>query len=441
MEDFNRNSNGENHYERNDGNAKTYYYTVSGEPEEKIKSKRGKRTAALAILIVVCVIMSSVATSLMTSYFYKNSGKGDYAGTGTGSTNNGQPSGNQPSTGVNDTIIINKNETDKENQIGGSIGDENMSVVQVTHLVADSVVEITTSSVKYNVYYGQYVESGAGSGVIIGRSDTNSKIYYVVTNHHVVNDAEKIYLTLRDGTELEGTFISSDVISDIALVQIESEAELTVAKLGNGKNVLVGEDVVVIGNPLGQLGGTVTNGIISALEREVTVDGLKMKLMQTNAAISPGNSGGGMFNMSGELIGIINAKSTDESAEGLGFAIPIDYAYEIISDLLTRGYVSGRAALPVDFQEYTYTVSIMGQTSTYLVISGVEEGSSLKLNDIIYSIDDHQITTQNSLLAVLSNYKVGDTVELSVARTSGRTQKLYTYSVKLVESVPSAVSE
>ena len=439
MGDFDRN-NGENQYERNDSNAKTYYYTVSGEPEEKLKAKRGKRTAALAILIVVCVLMSSIATSLMTSYFYKNEGKGDYAGTGTGSTNGGQSSGNQSSSGVNDTIIINKNDTDNKSEIGGNVGDENMSVVQVTHLVADSVVEITTSSVKYNVYYGQYVESGAGSGVIIGQSDTNAKIYYVVTNHHVVDDAEKIYITLRDGTELEGKFISSDVISDIALIQIESENALNVAKLGNGNNVLVGQDVVVIGNPLGQLGGTVTNGIISALEREVTVDGLKMNLMQTNAAISPGNSGGGMFNMSGELIGIINAKSTDESAEGLGFAIPIDYAYGIITDLLKYGYVSGRAALPVDFQEYTYTVSIMGQTSTYLVISGVKSGLDLKLNDIIYSIDGQQITTKNSLLAVLSDYKVGDAVELSVARTSGRTQKLYTYSVTLVESVPSTVS-
>lgn len=439
MQDFDRN-NGENQYERNDSNAKTYYYTVSGESEDKIKAKKGKKTAALAILIVVCVLMSSIATSLMTSYFYKNAGKGDYSGTSLGSTNNGQSSGNQSSSGVNDTIIINKNESDKNDQISGAIGDENMSVVQVTHLVADSVVEITTSSVKYNVYYGQYVESGAGSGVIIGRSDTNGKIYYVVTNHHVVDDAEKIYITLRDGTELEGKFISSDVISDLAIIQIESENDLNVAKLGNGNNVLVGEDVVVIGNPLGQLGGTVTNGIISALEREVTVDGLKMNLMQTNAAISPGNSGGGMFNMSGELIGIINAKSTDDSAEGLGFAIPIDYAYEIITDLLTHGYVSGRAALPVDFQEYTYTVSIMGQTSTYLVVSGVGSDSELKLNDIIYSVDGHQITTKNSLLAVLSDYKVGDTVELVVARTSGRTQKLYTYSVTLVESVPGTLS-
>jgi len=441
LEDFNRNNSGENQYEKRDDNAKTYYYTVSGEPEKKVRAKRRGKTAALILLIVACIAVSSIATSFMTSLLYKNGAAGDIDKLGTGDVNSSYPQGDRAPSGVNDTIIINKNETDKENVIGGSVGDENLSVVQVIHLVADSVVEITTSSVNYNVYYGQYVESGAGSGVIIGRSDTDPNVYYVVTNHHVVNNAEKIYVTLRGGAELDARFISSDVISDIAILQIESETELNVAKLGNGENVLVGEDVVVIGNPLGQLGGTVTNGIISALEREVTVDGLKMKLMQTNAAISPGNSGGGMFNMSGELIGIINAKSSDASAEGLGFAIPIDYAYGIITDLLSKGYVSGRAALPVEYQEYTYTMSVMGQTSTHLVISAVEDGSPLKVNDMIYSIDDQPITTKNSLLAVLSDYEVGDTVELTVARTSGRTQKLYAYTVELVESYAGTISE
>lgn len=420
----------ENHGTRNDGSVKTYYYTVSEEPNKKQNSKKGKKIAAIALLIVACVIVSSVVTSFMMSRFYeKLYGNTDQNNSQTG----GDQQGTKPPTGVNDTIIINKNETDVTNKIEGAIGDENLSVVQVTHLVADSVVEITTSSVKYNLYYGQYVESGAGSGVIIGRSETNSKIYYVVTNHHVVDDAEKIELTLRNGTKLEGKYISSDIISDIAIIQIESNDELTVATLGNGNNSLVGQEVVVIGNPLGQLGGTVTNGIISALEREVTIDGLKMNLMQTNAAISPGNSGGGMFNMSGELIGIINAKYTDQSAEGLGFAIPIDYAYGIITDLLQYGYVSGRAELPCQLQEYTYS-SMMGQTNTYMVVSGVDGDSVLQVNDIIYSIDGNLITTKNTLLGVLANYQIGDVVEVKVARASGRNQTVYTYKITLTES-------
>ena len=446
MQDFDKEMHGnhDNNDKKDSNEPKTYYYTVTNEPERKKKNPSGKKTVALALLIVVCVLMSSVGTSLAMTYVYQNllndAGNEHTNGPSNTGTSAGNGSGNLQGNGVNDTIIINKNETNEDVEIGGAIGEENMSVAQVTHLVADSVVEITTSSVKYNVYYGQYVESGAGSGVIIGRSNVDPALYYVVTNHHVIDDAENIYVSLRNGSEFEAIFVGSDIISDIAVVQIRSDAELNVATLGNGKNVLVGEDVVVIGNPLGQLGGTVTDGIISALERELIVDGLKMNLMQTNAAISPGNSGGGMFNMKGELIGIINAKSTEESAEGLGFAIPIDYAYDVVIDLLKQGYVSGRAALPFAFQEYTYSTSIMGGTSTYLVITERADAYSIKPNDIIYTIDGIQITTKNSLLALLLDYEVGDSVELVVARTEGRASKLYTYTVTLTESVPNTAS-
>ena len=427
--------------------SKTYYYSVSGEPEgaKKKKNSKGKKVAALAILIVVCMCLSSLVTSMMIAAVYGDFWNGDKI-ISTGSQNNGFQNGTpstpstQPPAGVDDTIIINKNETEDNKELGGTIGDKDMTVAQVTALVADSVVEITTSSVKYNIYYGQYVESGAGSGVIVGRSQADTKLYYVVTNHHVIDGAENIYVTLRDGTRLDGKLIGTDMVSDIALVQITSEYELTVASLGNGKNSVVGEEVVVIGNPLGQLGGTVTNGIISALEREVNVGGMHMTLMQTNAAISPGNSGGGMFNMSGELIGVINAKYSDDSAEGLGFAIPIDYAYGIITDLLKQGYVSGRAGLPFEYQEYT-TTSIIGGSSSYLFVTSADPGSGVQANDMIYSIDGNQITTHSSLVAVLSAYEVGDEIELKVARTSGRNSKLYTYTVKLTESIPVVSSE
>ena len=147
-----------------------------------------------------------------------------------------------------------------------------------------------------------------------------------------------------------------------------------------------------------------------------------------------------MFNTSGELIGVINAKYSDDSAEGLGFAIPIDYAYSIITDLLKQGYVSGRAGLPIEYQEYT-TTSIMGSSSSYLFVTATDTELGIQVNDMIYSIDGNQITTHSSLVAVLSGYKVGDEVELKVARTSGRTSKLYTYTVKLIESVPATASE
>ncbi len=425
---------GNDHNTDNSSNSKTYYYSVESEPTPSKKKNNNKKTAALAILIVVCMLLSSIATSCAMMRFYDENQDGAQNGVNIdgGYINNG--SGYV--SGVDDTIIINKVESGDKPVIDGNIGDEGMNVAQVTQLVADSVVEITTSSVKYNFYYGQYVESGAGSGVIIGRSDKDSAVYYVVTNHHVIDGAETIKISLRNGTELEGNLIGTDMISDIAVIQIKSSIPLTAATLGNGENSVVGEEVVVIGNPLGQLGGTVTNGIISALEREVNVGGMKMALMQTNAAISPGNSGGGMFNMAGELIGVINAKYSSDNAEGLGFAIPVDYAYEIITELLKQGYVSGRAALPLFYQEYLYNTSIMGNTSCCLIITADNDTYGIKANDMIYTIDGNQVTTETELLSLLSNYSVGDTVELNIARTEGRTSKIYSYKVTLTEQVP-----
>ncbi len=205
---------------------------------------------------------------------------------------------------------------------------ENMSIPQVVDLVADTVVEITTTNIVTDRFYGQYVTSGAGSGVII-REDG-----YIVTNHHVIEDARNITVRLTDGSEFSAYTIGSDVANDIAVIKINATG-LTPAR-GSNKELMVGQDVIAIGNPLGTLGGTVTNGIISALDRKIKVDGYEMTLMQTNAAINPGNSGGGLFNMSGELIGIVNAKQSDTGIEGLGFAIPIGVVNESL-EKITKG--------------------------------------------------------------------------------------------------------
>lgn len=202
---------------------------------------------------------------------------------------------------------------------------ENMSIPQVVELVADTVVEIITTNIVTDRFYGQYVTSGAGSGVII-REDG-----YIVTNHHVIDNARSITVRLTDGSEFSAYEVGSDVANDIAVIKINATG-LTPAR-GSNKQLMVGQDVIAIGNPLGTLGGTVTNGIISALDRKIKVDGYEMTLMQTNAAINPGNSGGGLFNMSGELIGIVNAKQSDTGIEGLGFAIPIGVVNESLEKI------------------------------------------------------------------------------------------------------------
>ena len=414
-------------------------YQSSSSPETaKKKNSKGKKVAALSILIVVCMVMSSIGTAFMITYLYEN---GKIFGDKEDPSNDpvDPPSSDVQQGGVKDPVTITKNPSYKINGSEGEIGKKDMSVAQVSALVADSVVEVTTSSVQYDFFYGQQVVSGAGSGVIFGRSETNKEKYYIVTNHHVIDGAENISVRLRDGSEYPCTPIGSDVIADIGVLQIVSDKELTVAELGDSDSLVVGEEIVVIGNPLGRLGGTVTNGIISALERKVNVEGLDMTLLQHNAAISPGNSGGGIFDTSGYLVGIVNAKSSESSAEGLGFAIPINYAYEMISDILTHGYVTGRASLPFSVQEYTSS-SMFGSTSTYVVVTSESKEYDIRYNDIVYSINDTRVSGINGLISILSGYKVGDTVSLQVARTVGREVKLFDYEVTLTESVPETLN-
>ncbi len=417
--------------ENNTNNSYGEYHVPPSYTYQPKKNSKGKKAAALAILIVICMVMSSIGTSFMFTYLYKNgkllSGSKDWQNNSGGSTVNNEVNG-----GVKEPVTVIKNPDNKVTLVEGTMGMANMSVAQVSALVADSVVEITTSSVQYDIFFGQQVKSGAGSGVIFGRAQNDKTKYYIVTNHHVIEGAESVSVRLRDGSDYPCTVIGSDVISDIGVLQIISDKELTVAELGNSDNIIVGESVVVIGNPLGKLGGTVTDGIISALERKVNIDGLNMTLLQHNAAISPGNSGGGMFNSSGYLIGVINAKSVESSAEGLGFAIPINYAYEIIEDILNYGYVTDRASLPFSIQEYSSS-NMFGTVSSCVVVTTQSDSGNIKFNDVIYSIDDVKVSTLNEITSLLVDYKVGDTVSLKVARTVGRDTRLFTYDVTLVE--------
>jgi serine protease Do len=193
--------------------------------------------------------------------------------------------------------------------------------------------------------------------------------------------------------------------------------------MGDSDSLAVGEEVVAVGNPLGELGGTVTNGIISALNRNVSVEGKNMNLIQTNASVSPGNSGGGLFNMAGELIGIVNAKSSDEDAEGLGFAIPINGAMEIAQDLLENGYVTGRPALGITVYAVSdsTTAQQLGVSSYGVYIVSVEDGSGaakagLQAGDRIVSVESNEVTTTDDLTNVIQEHAVGDTLSLTVAR-------------------------
>ena len=307
---------------------------------------------------------------------------------------------------------------------GGSLSD-------VAGAVTPSVVVVTTEQIVTDNYFwgGQQVLSGAGSGVILTTDG------YIVTNYHVVEGARQITVTLHDDSTYTATVVGSDQQSDIALLKIEATG-LTPAVLGDSDNVQVGEVVIAVGNPMGTLGGTVTDGIVSALNRDISVEGNQMTLMQTSAAISPGNSGGGLFNTNGELIGIVNAKYSDEDAEGLGFAIPVNTMKTVVQDLLENGYVTGRPALGITVITVgdVQTAMQYGVSSLGVYVNSVDEGSGaeaagMKAGDRIVSIGTQLVESTDDVTNALKSYNVGDVVEVQVDR--GR--ELITLQVTLGE--------
>ena len=308
-----------------------------------------------------------------------------------------------------------------------------LTAADIASMTANSVVEITTETVTTDSWMQQYVTNGAGSGVIISQDG------YIVTNNHVIDGANKITVRLKSGTTYTATLVGTDSETDVAMLKIKATG-LTPAVIGDSDSLKVGDTAIAIGNPLGQLGGTVTEGIISALDRELVIDGKTMRLMQTDAAINPGNSGGGLFNDQGELIGIVVAKSSGSDVEGLGFAIPVNTAKTVAAELTQYGYVKGRIDTGMTFIDLTSTQKALmygvGQLGVY--VKSVESGSNaadvgFKSGDLITYIGDTKITSGTALTQAFEKYKVGDTVKITVVR-NGNTGQL---SLKLAEYTPS----
>ena len=293
---------------------------------------------------------------------------------------------------------------------------EAMTVGEVAENTRDSVVEITTEALSTGSFMMQYVAEGAGSGVIITEDG------YIVTNHHVIEGATSISVRTTDGQSHSAKLIGSDSKSDLAVIKIEGTGFKS-AVFGDFEKCRLGDTVVAIGNPLGQLGGTVTDGIISALDREITIDDNIMTLIQTNTAINPGNSGGGLFNTNGQLIGVVNAKSSGEDVEGLGFAIPIDIAKTVISDLIEHGYVTGRVDTGIEVLEISdfqsamyYRVSKAGLYVYSVTKNSLAAKNGFQPGDLILSIDGQSIKTSDDYNKIIEKHKIGDSLLVTVER-------------------------
>lgn len=317
-----------------------------------------------------------------------------------------------------------------------SAGQAYNSVSQVYYAVADSVVEITTETVQTSLWMGQYIATGAGSGVIIDESGL------IVTNHHVIEGANTVVVRLTDGSEFEAKLVGTEESADLAVLKINAgDKDLTVAKLGCSADLVVGEDVVAIGNPLGSLGGTLTTGIISATERYISIDGEDMVLLQTNAAINPGNSGGGLFNMAGQLIGVVNAKAAGNDVEGLGFAIPIDYAHTVIEDLVNYGYVRGKVdhgliMLDVTAQNLPSAYRKYGITTVGVVILDSAYSDELEYGDTVISVNGQTVNSSSDLEMITKSLSVGDEITVAVRRG----KEVLEVKLVLHEKVPDTVT-
>ncbi len=372
----------------------TYGSSSSSETSAAKGNKRASNTWIIAVSVILSIAVA-VCVGAFSGYFAAYSAN------------------NFMNTHKNDTGTVIKNdgrvEVNKVVQTGDYAA---MDIAGVVAAVGESVVEISTSMTKTHPYIGQYVTSGAGSGVIILQTETTN-VGYIVTNYHVVEGAEDITVRLSNGNEYKASYRAGDAAMDIAVIEIQASETLVCAEIGNSDKLAVGDEVVAIGNPLGELGGTVTNGIISALERKIIIEDNEMVLLQTNAEINPGNSGGGLFDMGGKLIGIVNAKESAEGIEGLGFAIPINKIEQAVEDILSaEGYVKNRPTL---------SIGVAYGATTYLreglyVIELKDPSSPFKLGDRILAINGTEISSALEYNVIVSALEIGSEVTVSVSR-------------------------
>ncbi len=305
------------------------------------------------------------------------------------------------------------------------------TIEEIVAMNENAVVEIRTESVSMDIWMQNYVTEGAGSGVIV---DTKG---YILTCNHVVEGSSKITITLKDGTELNAKIVGTDPDNDLAVLKVNA-TNLIAASYGNSEELSVGDLVVAIGNPLGELGGTASQGIVSALDRELTVDNKNLTLLQTDASINPGNSGGGLFDQYGHLIGIVVAKSSGSDVEGLGFAIPINTAAEIAKALIEGGAVdsSNKASIGVQVVEITDAQMAMQygvqHTGVYIqdVTSKKARKAGLESGDMIYYFENKKIETFDDLSSAISKHDPGDKVSITVIRDN----KTVDIEVELIET-------
>ena len=380
-------------------NDVTYHYAASQNQSEKPPRRRAK-----VIALVLCCTILGMAAGF----------GGGYLGASAAAKSR-QASPTMVYEGVRETQPIDITRVDTS---------ELMTPAEVYAQNVNSTVGIRTSITSTNFWGYQTTSAASGSGFIISSDG------YILTNFHVIESSSSVTVTTYDGTEYDAEIIGYDQSMDIAVLKIDAK-ELVPVVLGRSETLNVGDDVIAIGNPLGELTFSLTRGVVSALDRQVTLSGnVTMELIQTDCAINSGNSGGALFNMYGEVVGITNAKysssSSGASIDNIGFAIPVDDIRDIVDSIITNGYIVkpyiGVSVSTVSNEATGY--GLPGGASVQQIAEGSPaEKAGLQVNDIITAVNGTEISSSGELVEIVGNCAPGDELTLSVYR-QGETLEL-----------------
>ena len=379
---------------------------IYNQPEKKKRKKRKPGMWTVAVSSALAASIFTVAIYSTTDYIRERAGGNETAGITYSQRNNSENAA---------TTLANRNEGDVLTvpEIAVKVGPSVVGVINKTELQIQKYWDPFSGKYFYNSdpsIQGQTVEQGSGSGIIISADG------YIVTNQHVIDGATEIEVVLNTGTTYQAKVVGQDTKTDLAVLKIEPKADetLTAAVLGDSTTVQVGELAVAIGNPMGmEFSGSVTAGIVSAVNRTMSIENRTYNLIQTDAAINSGNSGGALINQYGEVIGINSVKLSTTGVEGMGFAIAISEAKPIIDDLMKSGYETGRPREGIGLAETRYG----------LFITSVQKGSGaekagLKENDMILEVDGQKTTSTSEVNEIRDKKKPGEKLTFKILRES-----------------------
>lgn len=383
-------------------------------PDEN-KKEKSFRKGRLAISFACVILATSIITSAVSYSIW------DFYGSKSKNTTSSSVSQSSSSTKTNSSNSINI-ATSGENGV--------LTISEINKKVSASIVYIGVEVTAANVFGQQETGTGSGSGIVL------TKDGYILTNFHVIDGAKSITIKLVNQKEYVAKVIGKDSKTDLAVLKIEA-TDLSPATFGDSSKVEVGDLAVAIGNPLGTIDGTLTVGVISALNRTVTIDNLSMNLMQTDAAVNPGNSGGALVNAFGEVIGIVNAKTSAVGIEGLGYAIPVNEARIIVDELMNNGYVTGRLKIGISTKDITADLSDYYSLPVGIYVVEVEKGSAadkagIIAKDVIIGVDGKDVTTSEALSTIKDSHKVGDSIKILINRGGKETS----VTLVFVQDVP-----